>query len=159
MIKGIWAQTYDGLIGNKGKLPWNLPDEMRHFINTTMEHIVVMGRKTWEGIGKKPLPYRVNIVLSSQELDLPDGVYLAHSVEEVISIYEAIGDRHLFVIGGKEVYEAFIPYYDEVIVSYVKDNYVGDCYLTGWLSRFNPVKAFHSVTYDTFKICYYEVKK
>lgn len=160
MISMIVAQSSDGVIGKDGKLPWHNKPELSYFKNKTSHEIVVMGRKTWESIGSSPLPLRINLVLSSQELFEPLAhyeTYLMHSVEEVLAFYEADGKHNLYVIGGKEVYEAFKPYIQNVIVSTVRGVYEGDTYISikDYVGNAQPYHVFHG---EDFIVNYYEVK-
>ena len=101
MIKFIWAQDKNGLIGSKGKLPWSNKDDLNYFKNQTTGGVVVMGLATWESIGSKPLKGRINVVLSHKdEIDGYDdeNVYIANSVEEVLQ-FEKETDRDVWVIG------------------------------------------------------------
>lgn len=160
MISMIVAQSYDGLIGNNNKLPWDNKKELEIFKNKTSHEMVVMGRKTWESIGSRPLPLRTNIVLSSQELFEPleyYDTYLAHSVEEVIQAYEEDGVHNLYVIGGKEVYYAFKDFIENVIVSTVEGDYTGDTYLNikDFIGNTQPYHTFYG---EGFRVDYYEVR-
>jgi dihydrofolate reductase/thymidylate synthase len=102
-------------IGKNNSLPWKLPGDMKYFKELTCattgsgaRNAVVMGRNTWESIPPKfrPLPGRLNIVLtSSGSYELPDGVYLAHSLDEALTVAEAQRAENIFVIGGGKVYE------------------------------------------------------
>ena len=67
MLGAIWAQSVDGIIGDGEDMPWHLPEDLKHFKDTTSGHPIIMGRRTWESLPFKPLPNRKNIVLSSRE--------------------------------------------------------------------------------------------
>lgn len=131
MVKFIWAQDSNGLIGNKGKLPWSNKSDLNYFKNQTTGGIIVMGYSTWKSIGSKPLRNRINIVLTHR--DGIDGyedanVYIAHSVKEVLDFYED-SNKDMWIIGGASVFEQFEPYCDEAVVSYIEGNFKGDtCY-------------------------------
>ena len=160
MISMIVAQSSDGVIGKDGKLPWHNKAELSYFKNKTSHEIVVMGRKTWESIGSRPLPLRTNLVLSSQELFEPLAhyeTYLMHSVEEVLAFYEQEGEHNLYVIGGKEIYDAFKPYIQNVIVSTVHGQYDGDTYISikDYVGNAQPYHTFYG---EGFTVNYYEVK-
>lgn len=92
-------------IGRAGALPWHLPDDLRHFKALTLDQVVVMGRKTFESIGR-PLPRRRNLVLS-RTLPAPAGCEVVRSVDEALAAARETGA--LFVIGGGDVYAAFLP--------------------------------------------------
>jgi dihydrofolate reductase len=120
MIIGIIAISENYAIGRGGKLPWHYSTDLKFFKQTTMEHAVVMGSKTWDSIGK-PLPGRENIVMSrSQGLELPDGVRLFSSVAEVLDFDESFA-RDVFIIGGAGVYSSFADTIDRWIVTEIPE--------------------------------------
>jgi dihydrofolate reductase len=102
----IAAVASNGVIGAGNRLPWHLPDDLRRFRTLTSGHTVVMGRKTWESIGR-PLPARQNIVVSRQPGIRLEGAAVAHSLDEALSV----ADRPdpVFVIGGEALYRAALP--------------------------------------------------
>ncbi len=112
MILSLVAAVSDNdVIGNDGKLPWSLPDDLKHFHDLTVGHPVIMGRKTYESIPEKrrPLPDRLNIVLTRQAMDIPDCT-VVHSLAEALSFLQStIQSSEVFVIGGAEVYREAIP--------------------------------------------------
>ncbi len=110
------------VIGRDGKLPWHLPADLKHFRVLTEGHAVVMGRKTWESIGR-PLPKRRNIVLS-RTLTEVDGIEVAASVEEVL--IKCIGCNEVMVIGGVQIYKLFLPYADKMYLTKVDTKVVAD---------------------------------
>jgi dihydrofolate reductase len=116
MIIGIVAVDRNLAIGKGGKLPWHYSADMKFFKETTIGNAVVMGRHTWLTI-KKPLPDRLNIVLSNQ-LDQPaqDSLVVLSDVQSVLSLARSI-TGHLFIIGGAKVYESFLPHIERWIVT------------------------------------------
>ena len=102
----IAAVAGNGVIGAGNRLPWHLPEDLRHFRTLTSGHCVVMGRKTWESIGR-PLPARQNIVVSRQPGIRLEGAAVAHSLDEALSV----ADRPdpVFVIGGEELQRSACP--------------------------------------------------
>ena len=137
MIIGIVAVDRNGAIGKGGKLPWHYSADMKFFKETTTGNACVMGYKTWLTL-KKPLPNRLNIVLSRQsEIEPRDFVTVCRGVESVLSLAKDLkGD--LFVIGGEQVYRAFLPYIEKWIVTEVPltvedaDAFVPENYLEGF---------------------------
>ncbi|MDQ7012219.1 MAG: type 3 dihydrofolate reductase [Mariprofundaceae bacterium] len=122
IISLIWAQDENGIIGKEGKLPWQLPADMAWFREHTLGKPVLMGRKTYESIGK-PLPERTNIVLTGQDLDIEDCV-VVHSPEEAI---EAAGDAgEMMVIGGAEIYALFLPRAERLYITEIQHAFDGD---------------------------------
>ncbi|MDE6237489.1 MAG: dihydrofolate reductase [Muribaculaceae bacterium] len=105
-VRGIVAMSRDGAIGKNGDLPWHLPEDLRHFKELTMGHAVIMGRKTWESLPKRPLPGRRNIVVSHNPGYATEGAETFASIEEAI---EAC-DETPYIIGGASVYSAALPY-------------------------------------------------
>jgi len=139
MIIGIVAVDRNGAIGKGGTLPWHYSADMKFFKATTTGHAVVMGSKTWRTL-KKPLPNRLNIVLSRQsEIPPLESVIVLRDVESVLSMAKDLtGD--LFVIGGEQVYRAFLPHIEKWIVTKVPltiegaDTFVPEGYLDGFRS-------------------------
>ncbi len=121
MIAVIVAMTCDGVIGRDGKLPWHLPEDLKNFKRLTSGHPVIMGRRTFESIGR-PLPHRQNIVLSTR-VEPIDGVTVARSLSEAFGL--AQGDP-VFIIGGASVYAAALPEADVLYVSWVDGTVEGD---------------------------------
>ena len=143
MIIGIVAVDRNGAIGKGGKLPWHYSADMKFFKETTTGNACVMGYKTWLTL-KRPLPNRLNVVLSRQsEIDPQASVVLVRDVESVLSFAKDFkrdlkGD--LFVIGGEQVYRSFLPHIDKWIVTEVPltiegaDAFVPENYLEGFRS-------------------------
>ena len=104
IISFVVAIAEDGAMGKDNALPWNLPADLRHFKEKTLGKPIVMGRKSWESLGGKPLPKRVNIVLSSQTLTLPEGVLLYKNVAEVLRDFAT--EEEVCIIGGAQIFEA-----------------------------------------------------
>jgi dihydrofolate reductase len=140
-LVGIVAVADNGVIGNEGDMPWHIPADLEHFRETTMDHPVVMGRVTYEGILETlggPLPGRTTVVLTSRDLETPEGVVVAHDLESALDRAErAARERHgdadrIFVAGGATVYRQFLPAVDRLIVTDVHDEPDGDTYFPEW---------------------------
>lgn len=117
-------------IGKDNQLPWHLSADLKHFAATTKGGTVIMGRKTWDSLpaAYRPLKDRLNIVVSRAELSLPDGVLLAHSLDEALELAEQHGaDRKAFVIGGAMLYAEAIehPNCEELILTEIEGT--ADC--------------------------------
>jgi dihydrofolate reductase len=139
MIIGIVAVDRNGAIGKGGKLPWHYSADMKFFKETTTGNSCVMGYKTWLTL-KKPLPNRLNIVLSRlSEIEPQDSVVVLRDVESVLSLAKDL-KRDLFVIGGAQVYRSFLPHIEKWIVTEVPltiegaDAFVPENYLEGFRS-------------------------
>lgn len=124
-ISIIVAMTRDRVIGSKGSLPWQLPDEMQLFKRLTMGSTVIMGRNTYASIGG-PLPGRENIVVSRSLHELPGG-RLCKDFREAMTVAGRIG-RPVFVIGGGQLYREALPTASTLHVSWIKSKYSGDVY-------------------------------
>jgi dihydrofolate reductase len=137
MIIGIAAVDRQGAIGKNGKLPWHYSADMKFFRETTTGHAVVMGRKTWLTLGK-PLKNRLNIVLSRDpNLEPQESLIVLTDVESVLSLNESLS-TDLFVIGGAQIYEAFLPRIERWIITEVPLKVEGaDAFMpTGYLEGF-----------------------
>jgi dihydrofolate reductase len=117
MLSLIVAMTRDQLIGKDGKIPWHLPEDLKHFKSTTTGCPIVMGRKTYESIGR-PLPNRRNIVLSRDPHFRPAGVEVYARLEDAFDLLRVLS-APTFVIGGGEVYAQAMPFADALIITWV----------------------------------------
>jgi dihydrofolate reductase len=117
VISCIVAMTLNGVIGkaNDNKLLWHLPNDLKRFKEITIGKPVIMGRKTYESIGK-PLPYRQNIVLTREYSNIP-GCYIAHSVEKALMLTKDLPE--IIVIGGGEIYKLFSNITTKLYITYV----------------------------------------
>lgn len=112
----IAAVGRDLELGLGGNLVWHIPADLKNFKKLTMGHPVIMGRKTWESLPKRPLPGRLNIVLS-RSLESTDGAVVTHSLEEALKACE--GEDVPFVIGGADVYASMLPYATRLYITSV----------------------------------------
>lgn len=116
--------TNDGVIGNRGRLPWNLSEELRYFREITSGKTVVMGRRTFESIGH-PLLNRRNIVLSTSGFTHP-GCKSISSIDEVLKIDNL--EEEIMIIGGSSTYAAFLPMATQLYVTRIHKTYAGDAF-------------------------------
>jgi dihydrofolate reductase len=125
----IWAMTRNRVIGRDNALPWRLPDEMRHFMHTTVGHPVIMGRKQFQSMSK-PLPKRTNIVLSRNPRFSANGIVVARTLEEAMDrAREIVGnDGEAMVIGGAEIYALALPRADRLYFTLIDAEIDGDAY-------------------------------
>lgn len=117
MIALIAAISNNRAIGNKNQLLWRIPDDMVYFKKVTMNHPVIMGRKTFESIGR-PLPKRTNIIVTRNKDFKPENCIVCSSVQEAIAIARE-QDETVFVIGGAQIYEDSLPYADKLYLTYI----------------------------------------
>lgn len=128
MLSIIAAVSSNGVIGNKGQLLWHISEDMRRFRELTTGHPVVMGRKTWESIGKA-LPNRTNVVVTRQEVTF-EGAITAHSLSEALSMFD--DSEEVFIIGGSQIYAEAIDLADRMYITEVCRYYEGDAKFPLW---------------------------
>lgn len=128
----IVAAAENNAIGKDNKMPWHLPNDFKYFKKNTLEHSVVMGRKTFESIGK-PLPERRNIILTRDMNYTHEEVDVANSVQEVQNYCR--DEREIFIIGGAEIYKQTLPLADKVLLTRVHTTINGDAYFPELLDR------------------------
>ena len=128
----IAAMTDDRVIGVENRLPWKLPADMKWFRKHTLGKPIVMGRKTFESFGAKPLPERRNIVITRDPDYRAEGALVVHSVDEAL---QAAGDaEEVMIIGGASFYEQMLPRADRLYLTFVHANLTGDA----WFPAFDP---------------------
>ena len=131
MINLIWAMDQNYLIGKNNKLPWKIPAEMKYFSQITSHNTVLMGAKTFESIGK-PLKNRHNIVITKNPGKYrhwqKKNLAFAANWKEILEPYKKNPDEHIFIIGGREIYQQTYNLVDFYYVSVVKGNYEGNIY-------------------------------
>tara|TARA_R110001583_G_scaffold162327_3_gene314498 strand:- start:1397 stop:1891 length:495 start_codon:yes stop_codon:yes gene_type:complete len=131
-IKIIAAMDADRAIGKKNRLPWKLPSDLRHFKRTTLNKVIVMGYTTFESL-PGVLPEREHWVLSKKERDLPEGVKLFHSIDDVLAEANKRELDELMVVGGAKVYEQFLPIANQLILTQIETEVEGaDTYFPDW---------------------------
>lgn len=128
----IVAMTPHRLIGNQGRLPWHEPEDLKHFKCTTIGHAVIMGRKTFESIGR-PLPERRNIVVTRNPSFTAAGIDSVRSLDDALTLCLARNETAAFIIGGAEIYRLALPLADEMIVTWVdRDGLTGEAFFPEW---------------------------
>ncbi len=122
----ILARARNGVIGARGGLPWHLPEDLAFFKRTTMGHPIVMGRKTWESIGR-PLPGRRSVVVTRDRNFTVPGAEVVHSLDEAID--RCAGADEIFVIGGAQLYADALPRADRLLLTEIGMDFDGDTFL------------------------------
>lgn len=125
----IVACTRSGVIGKEGKLPWHLPEDLKHFKETTLGKPVIMGRKTWESL-PRALPGRLNIVITRQSGYVAEGATVVSSVDEALEAVKAYEDA--FIIGGAEIYRQAMDRVTVAHITLVEIDLDGDAYFDGF---------------------------
>jgi len=125
-ISMVVAVSDNNAIGGGGALLWRLPKDMEHFKKITMGHHVLMGRKTWESIPAKfrPLPGRVNLIVTRQKDFKAEGAIVVKSLDEGIELAQKAGEHELMVIGGGEIYKQVFPKTDKVYLTKVHATFI-----------------------------------
>jgi len=147
-FKAIAAMSLNRVIGAGNRIPWHLPEDFKWFKRMTTGHVVVMGRKTFESIGK-PLPNRTTIVLSRSQFQHP-GVQTVHSLEELSPL---MADRQVFICGGAQVYEHALPLCSDLYLTLVKRTVEGDTCFPPFEDRFELAGEIRDT--PEFKILHY----
>ncbi len=119
----VAAVAANGIIGAQGKLPWHLPEDLKHFKALTLGHPVIMGRKTWESLGKA-LPGRENIVVTRAPGYAAPGASIASSLDGALAL--CAGEPTVFVIGGGELYAEALSVADGLVLTEIQRDYAGD---------------------------------
>jgi len=123
----VVARARNGVIGIENRLPWHLPEDLKHFKALTTGNAVIMGRKTWESLPPKfrPLPGRLNIVVTRDRGYVADGATVAHSLPAAVA---AAGEHKAFVIGGAEIYAQALPLATRLEITEVDADIPGDAF-------------------------------
>jgi len=133
-ISIVVAMAANRVIGNNNRLPWHLPADLKHFKQTTMGKPILMGRKTWESIGRA-LPGRTNIVITRDENYAAPGCVVVHSIEAAMQAAQQ--QDEVMVIGGAEFYRQVLPRADTIYLTRIHQDFEGDAFFpeldeTGW---------------------------
>ena len=129
IISLIAAMGKNRVIGNKGKLPWHMPADLKYYKDKIRGKTIVMGRKTFESMGNKPLPNRANIILTMDQNYKVDGAIVIHSADEALKEAEKISpDQELMVIGGSEIYKEFLPRANRIYLTIIEGEFEGDAF-------------------------------
>jgi dihydrofolate reductase len=124
-ISIIVAVSKNNVIGKDNQLIWRLPDDLKRFKSLTLGHPIIMGRKTFDSIGK-PLPGRTSIVITRDQAFAHEGVLVAHSIDEAIGMGQQITQEALFIIGGGDIYKQALPLADQIFLTTVDLTVEGD---------------------------------
>jgi len=121
----IVAMASNRTIGINNTLPWRIPEDLKHFKALTMGHHMIMGRKTFDSIGK-PLPGRTTVVVTRNREWKIDGCIIAHSLEEALAACS--GDEEIFIVGGAELYAQALPLVNKLYITEIKQDVEGDAH-------------------------------
>ena len=157
MIKSIMvASSTNGVIGKDNQLPWHLPNDLKHFKKVTMSKPIIMGRKTFDSIGR-PLPGRPNIVLTRDNSWKKEGVYTASSLEEAYEIADNVRREanEVVIIGGEQIYKAALLDVDVIYLTKVHAKVEGDAFFPSinwrqWKEDASFFQSFRAESKDQF---------
>ncbi len=127
----VAAMGRNRVIGHGGRMPWHLPADLAHFKRLTMGHVMIMGRKTFEAIGR-PLPGRTTVVLSRSAPELPEGVQQAHGWDEALA---GLAGQTVMVVGGGEIYAQALPRAHAMELTLIDAEFEGDAFFPRWTRK------------------------
>jgi dihydrofolate reductase len=129
----IAAVSRNGAIGRDNDIPWHYPQDMQHFRNVTRGYPVIAGRKTYESFQVRPLPKRLNIVLSrNANYRAEGGVLVCADIEQALAKAKATGKDRVFILGGAQIYRQALAQTDEMVMTFVPDEVEGDAFFPEW---------------------------
>ena len=154
-MKCILSADNNWGIGLRNSLLIRIPADMKNFRQLTTGNVVIMGRKTLESFpGQKPLPDRVNIVITSRPDYRVEGALIVHSVKEAVETARSYEDKEIYVIGGSQIYGQLLPYCDEAIVTRIDHSYEADAFFPNLDRSDEWTLAEESEEYTCFDITY-----
>lgn len=158
LVSAIVAISANGVIGRENGIPWYLPDDLKWFKKNTLGHHVIMGRKTYETLGR-PLPNRTNVVVTRDLFFVASGCVVVHSVDEALRLALDNGEQEAVIIGGGQIYRQTEHYWDKLYLTEVDVELEGDTFFSAinaadWretFREFHPADERHDYAF-TFKI-------
>lgn len=159
MISLIVAHDKNRVIGYENKMPWHLPGELQYFKEQTMGKPMIMGRKTFDSIGR-PLPGRRNIVITRNENYQSDGIEVAKSLEEALKL--AGNEEEVMIIGGEQIFKLALPIADRLYITHIEHDFNGDTFFPTYgnewilISKSEPIEIPDGYSYT---YCIYEKSK
>ena len=158
MISAIVAVNNDWGIGFNGDLLEHIPEDMKYFVHLTTGNVVIMGRKTWDSLPRKPLPNRTNIIISNQGNLILENKAIQLKLEDLLLGITDF-EEDIFIIGGGQIYKELLPYCDSVYVTKIYKNHENvDTYfpnldeMGGWTAAaLSPVKNYKDLTYQFWR--------
>jgi dihydrofolate reductase len=126
MISIIVAVSEDWGIGKDNELLWNISEDLKRFKRLTTGNTIIMGKKTWESLPRRPLPGRKNIVLTDNQKEIIDGAVTCYSIDDAVS--KCSKQEEAFIIGGGSIYRQFMPIADKLYITHVRSKAPADIY-------------------------------
>lgn len=141
VVSIIVAMSENRVIGRAGRIPWHIPDDLKWFKAKTLDHAVIMGRKTYESIGR-PLPGRQNIIISRRKGYKVSGAEVFHSIADALMELKDTQKEEVFIIGGAQIFQEVLPCTDRIYLTLVHREYKGDTFFPELTEgRFEEVKS------------------
>lgn len=139
----IFARAANGVIGKDGTMPWHLPEDLAHFKRTTLGCPVIMGRKTWESLPPRfrPLPGRINVVVTRQNGWQDSGASVAHSLPEALALCGDAPDA--WIIGGADIYAQSLPLASTAVITEIEADFDGDAFAPQFGPEWKEVAREH----------------
>lgn len=156
-ISLIVALSENRVIGNKGEIPWRIPGEQKRFKEITMPHPMIMGRKTFESIGRI-LPGRPHIIVTRQENYTVDGATVVNTLEKAIEVAQEMDQDEVFVIGGGEIFKEAMPVVDRLYLTIIHKTIEGDAYFPAF-AEFTKVLEKEDRTFEDVSYTYLTLER
>jgi len=159
VISGIAAIGKNRELGANGSIPWHVPEDLKHFKETTLGHPVIMGRKTFESLGiKKPLPGRLNIVITRNADYKAEGAVVVSSVEDAIAEASAHDQQEIFIIGGAEIFKCAMHLIDRLYLTVIDGEFKADTFFPEY-GEFGRVVGKRELDTDEYHVTFLELEK
>jgi len=163
-ISLIAVLSENRVIGNKGKIPWHISEDLKRFKKLTQGHAVIMGRKTYESIGK-PLPNRINIIVTrdrnyfvSINRLINTEIAVCNSLKEAIKIAESKNKGEIFIIGGGQIFKKAIKFVDKLYLTVVKGKFLGDAFFPNY-SKYKKIVSKKEGRGDNYHYTFIDIEK
>lgn len=145
MISLIVAHDLNRVIGNENKMPWHIPKELAYFKEKTIGKAIIMGRNTFEAIGR-PLPGRLNIVITrNKDYIAAEGVTVVHSIQSAIEVAENYHEE-VMIIGGEQIFKEVLPYANQLYVTLIQHQYEGDTFFPEYEEDWELVSSSEKIS-------------
>ncbi len=159
VISAIAAIGRNRELGLNGKLPWHVPEDLKHFKETTLGHPVIMGRKTFESLGiKKPLPGRLNIIVTRNPDYRAEGAVVVSSVEDAIAEASMHDQQEIFIIGGGEIFKLAWPYLTKLYLTVINADFEADTFFPEYV-EFGRVINRKELGTDEYHLSFLQLEK
>jgi len=146
MISLIVAHDLNRVIGKDNKMPWHIPSELAYFKEKTMGKAIVMGRNTFESIGR-PLPGRLNVVITRNTSFQHEGVTVVHSVEDAIAVAQKYHEE-VMIIGGEQIFKEVLAYADVLYVTNIEHQFEGDTFFPVYGNEWEITSSSETISTD-----------